>query len=153
MKLSLNFLTLGVMGDIYLHYPRGSNNRLNEETNTRANGNRLFDSQNNNNGGYNVAEKYDKKSRSESSQYKPQYFASGKSAPSQGFECFSLIFQFRRCFLDLIDLNTYQRWNSDLIDKDSILSTYYRYCFCRSIIDLTSHYRFFRFTIDLFDIS
>ena len=42
MKLSLNFLTLGVMGDIYLHYPRGSNNRLNEETNTRANGNRLL---------------------------------------------------------------------------------------------------------------
>lgn len=33
--------------------PRGSNNRLNEKSANRNNGNRLFDSQNNNRGGYN----------------------------------------------------------------------------------------------------
>jgi hypothetical protein len=31
--------------DIYLHNPRGSNNRLNENTDTRTTNNRLFDSQ------------------------------------------------------------------------------------------------------------
>ena len=45
-----------VSADIYMHNPRGSNNRLNEQTATRANGNRLFDSQNNNRGGVNVGE-------------------------------------------------------------------------------------------------
>eukprot|EP00013_Stygamoeba_regulata_P009578 CAMPEP_0177682262 /NCGR_PEP_ID=MMETSP0447-20121125/31167_1 /TAXON_ID=0 /ORGANISM="Stygamoeba regulata, Strain BSH-02190019" /LENGTH=513 /DNA_ID=CAMNT_0019191757 /DNA_START=90 /DNA_END=1631 /DNA_ORIENTATION=+ len=40
--------------DVYLHSPRGSNNRLNEQSATRNNNNRLFDSQNNNRGGYNV---------------------------------------------------------------------------------------------------
>lgn len=34
-----------VKSDTYLHYPRGSNNRLNEDTANRANANRLFDSQ------------------------------------------------------------------------------------------------------------
>ena len=42
--------------DIYLHNPRGSNNRLNEKARARANPKRLFDSQNNNRGGYNVGE-------------------------------------------------------------------------------------------------
>jgi hypothetical protein len=42
--------------DVYMHNPRGSNNRLNEASATRANGNRLFDSQNNNRGGVNVGE-------------------------------------------------------------------------------------------------
>jgi hypothetical protein len=36
--------------DIYLHNPRGSNNRLNEKSAARTNANRLFDSQNNNRG-------------------------------------------------------------------------------------------------------
>ncbi|CAL1539911.1 unnamed protein product [Lymnaea stagnalis] len=40
--------------DIYLHNPRGSNNRLDEQTRERANGNNNFDSQNNERGGYNV---------------------------------------------------------------------------------------------------
>lgn len=38
--------------------PRGSNNRLDEANRDRANGNRLFDSQNNNRGGYNVGSTY-----------------------------------------------------------------------------------------------
>lgn len=42
-----------VMADTYMHNPRGSNNRLNERSANRNNGNRLFDSQNNNRGGYN----------------------------------------------------------------------------------------------------
>ncbi len=34
-----------VSGDLYLHVPRGSNNRLKENSANRANANRLFDSQ------------------------------------------------------------------------------------------------------------
>ncbi|RMX44337.1 hypothetical protein pdam_00024619, partial [Pocillopora damicornis] len=37
---------------------RGSNNRLNEARRERNNANRLFDSQNNNRGGYNVGKLY-----------------------------------------------------------------------------------------------
>jgi len=44
------------IADCYLHYPRGSNNRLNEQSANRNNANRCFDSQNNNRGGYNVGE-------------------------------------------------------------------------------------------------
>jgi len=49
-------LFLGLNGDMYLHMPRGSNNRLNEASANRDNANRLFDSQNNNRGGYNVGD-------------------------------------------------------------------------------------------------
>jgi len=45
-----------VNGDCYLHYFRGSNNRLNEQAANRNNANRLFDSQNNNRGGYNCCD-------------------------------------------------------------------------------------------------
>lgn len=51
------FLAAGLVGlaqgDTYLHNPKGSNNRLNEKSANRNNGNRMFDSQNNNRGGYN----------------------------------------------------------------------------------------------------
>jgi len=47
-----------VWGDVYLQGPRGSNNRLNEEGRGRNNGNRMFDSQNNNRGGYNHGNLY-----------------------------------------------------------------------------------------------
>lgn len=46
--------------DCYLHNPRGSNNRLAEDSANRNNGDRLFDSQNNNRGGYNVGVKTSK---------------------------------------------------------------------------------------------
>jgi hypothetical protein len=62
MKLSVLVLLvcLALCGaDIYMHNPRGSNNRLNEANAVRNNGNRLFDSQNNNRGGYNVGDKTD----------------------------------------------------------------------------------------------
>ena len=55
--LALLVITSSVMADVYLHNPRGSNNRLNERSANRANANRLFDSQNNNRGGYNVGDK------------------------------------------------------------------------------------------------
>lgn len=41
-----------VRADIYLHNPRGSNNRLDRGDGNTENANRLFDSQNNNAGGY-----------------------------------------------------------------------------------------------------
>lgn len=50
------FLVSVCLADTYMHNPRGSNNRLNEASANRNNGNRLFDSQNNNRGGYNVGE-------------------------------------------------------------------------------------------------
>jgi len=49
-----------VCADVYLHNMRGSNDRLNEANNNRDNGNRLFDSQNNNRGGYNVGDDFAK---------------------------------------------------------------------------------------------
>jgi len=49
------FLLLSVVNaDVYLHFPPGSNNRVNENTANRQNANNAFDSQNNNKGGYNV---------------------------------------------------------------------------------------------------
>ncbi|RUS72438.1 hypothetical protein EGW08_019800 [Elysia chlorotica] len=50
----LALLPLLASADIYLHNPRGSNNRLDERSRNRANANNLFDSQNNDRGGYNV---------------------------------------------------------------------------------------------------
>eukprot|EP00808_Paulinella_micropora_P014542 g51224.t1 len=50
-------LATRVAADCYLHNPRGSNNRLAEQDADRNNGDRLFDSQNNNRGGYNVGDK------------------------------------------------------------------------------------------------
>jgi len=57
LSITLSTLLISVcLADLYMHVPRGSNNRLNEASANRANANRLFDSQNNNRGGYNVGE-------------------------------------------------------------------------------------------------
>ena len=40
-----SILVWSVSGDVYMQSPRGSNNRLNENTATRNNANRVFDSQ------------------------------------------------------------------------------------------------------------
>ncbi|MES1907661.1 MAG: hypothetical protein MHM6MM_000737 [Cercozoa sp. M6MM] len=48
----LSGLVAPVLGDNYLHYPPGSNNRNREQSQNRDNANRLFDSQNNGAGGY-----------------------------------------------------------------------------------------------------
>lgn len=50
-------LIVGVAADVYMQNPRGSNNRLNEGSAARAYHNRLFDSQNNDRGGYNVGDR------------------------------------------------------------------------------------------------
>ncbi|KAL5014550.1 hypothetical protein ScPMuIL_008820 [Solemya velum] len=63
--------------DLYLHIPRGSNNRLNEKSAARTNAQRLFDSQNNNRGGYNVGDKTDASASEENDQYHMTYFQSG----------------------------------------------------------------------------
>ena len=55
LTLSLTLLTI-VDADLYMHHPRGSNNKLNEVQNNVRNANRLFDSQNNNAGGYQVGD-------------------------------------------------------------------------------------------------
>ncbi|XP_001628323.2 protein DD3-3 [Nematostella vectensis] len=56
--LAACLLVVFVSGDIYMHNPRGSNNRLDESGRARNNANRMFDSQNNNRGGYNVGSLY-----------------------------------------------------------------------------------------------
>lgn len=69
-----------VISDTYLHNPRGSNNRLNENTATRRNANRLFDSQNNNRGGYNTGDATDDAADDADEQYSVQYYQSGGAA-------------------------------------------------------------------------
>ncbi|XP_065067398.1 protein DD3-3-like isoform X2 [Rhopilema esculentum] len=64
------------LGDCYMHFPRGSNNRLNEKSANRRNANRVFDSQNNNRGGYNVGDKTDRAFTVESQQYHETFFTS-----------------------------------------------------------------------------
>lgn len=63
--------------DVYLHNPRGTNNRLNERSAERRNANRLFDSQNNNRGGYNVGDKTDKPATTAANQFNMKFFQSG----------------------------------------------------------------------------
>lgn len=70
-------MVASVLGDVYFHNPRGSNNRLNEQSAERANANRLFDSQNNNRGGYNAGDQGDNAANNENQQYRMQYFQSG----------------------------------------------------------------------------
>lgn len=52
--ISLLLFLSAVNADVYLHFPPGSNNRVNENTANRQNANNAFDSQNNEKGGYNV---------------------------------------------------------------------------------------------------
>lgn len=56
--MALLALVAAVHADMYFHNPRGSNNRLDEARRDRNNANRLFDSQNNDRGGYNVGSLY-----------------------------------------------------------------------------------------------
>ena len=58
ITLLLCAVIANVLCDIYMHNPRGSNNRLSERPNNRNNANRLFDSQNNARGGYNTGTMY-----------------------------------------------------------------------------------------------
>jgi len=70
-------LTSYVRSDCYMHTPRGSNNRNNEKSANRANGNRMFDSQNNNRGGYNVGDRTDQAAGNDrSKQFEMTYFMS-----------------------------------------------------------------------------
>lgn len=74
------FLALSslVITDVYMQNPRGSNNRLNEKTSNRENANRLFDSQNNNKGGYNTGDRLSSKAGDNPQRiYHMQYYASG----------------------------------------------------------------------------
>jgi len=72
-----------VKADVYMQNPRGSNNRLNEKSATRANNNRAFDSQNNNRGGYNVGDATSQAANNENQQYRMRYFESGLVGDSE----------------------------------------------------------------------
>ncbi|KAL5250968.1 hypothetical protein ACHWQZ_G016634 [Mnemiopsis leidyi] len=86
--LSSSLLLLCVLGyvlcDVYMHNPRGSNNRLNERTAVRRNANRLFDSQNNNRGGYNTGDAESTAANNDpNKQYSMQYYQSGPEAAAE----------------------------------------------------------------------
>lgn len=53
-KVFISYLFMFASADVYLHNPRGNNNRCDEISNNRRNANRLFDSENNAAGGYAV---------------------------------------------------------------------------------------------------
>ena len=53
-KAIIYYLFAFASADVYLHNPRGSNNRCDELSNNRQNANRMFDSENNAAGGYAV---------------------------------------------------------------------------------------------------
>jgi len=78
MKI-LSIVLLACLADanVYLHSPRGSNNRLNENSAQNTNKKRLFNSNNNRRGGYNVGDKTDQAFADEAGQYAMQYFQSG----------------------------------------------------------------------------
>ncbi|GAB1599263.1 protein DD3-3-like [Argonauta hians] len=80
--LLLFSIIISVKSDIFSHNPRGSNNRLNEVTANRKNANRLFDSQNNNKGGYNVGDATSKPAEATEQQYQMKYFQSASSLKS-----------------------------------------------------------------------
>lgn len=71
------------VADIYMHNLRGSNNRLNERSANRRNANRLFDSQNNNRGGYNVGDRSADAFEDEDGQYRMRFFQSGITGDSE----------------------------------------------------------------------
>lgn len=84
MKIFGAILASSALGDVYFHFPRGSNNRLNENTENRANDNRVFDSQNNNRGGYNVGDATDQAAgNNKENQNRAIYFESTSQAPSE----------------------------------------------------------------------
>lgn len=72
--LALSVLIGSAFADQYLHMPRGSNNRLNEANAQRNNGDRLFDSQNNNRGGYNVGDSTDEAATTTAEQFRQPFY-------------------------------------------------------------------------------
>jgi len=78
VAIALASLIVCCQADMYLHNPRGSNNRLNEARATRQTNNRVFDSQNNARGGYNVGDKTNNKAgNNAANQYQMEYMMSG----------------------------------------------------------------------------
>lgn len=76
---------VSVNADVYMHNPRGSNNRLNERSANRNNGNRMFDSQNNNRGGYNKGDVDDTAAEGDfTKQYDMTYYESEADTTTGG---------------------------------------------------------------------
>jgi len=80
--LFISYVALLADANVYLHSPRGSNNRLNEKSAENENNERLFQSNNNRRGGYNVGDKTDDDFSDEAGQYAMQYFQSGNDGKS-----------------------------------------------------------------------
>eukprot|EP00731_Ephydatia_muelleri_P001859 Em0001g1859a len=82
LRLACLSLALSLcVADVYMHNPRGSNNRLNERSANRNNADRLFDSQNNNRGGYNAGDTLTANNgfQTEDQIYHMKYFQSGNT--------------------------------------------------------------------------
>lgn len=124
-----------VYADVYMHNPRGSNNRLDERGRERNNANRMFDSQNNNRGGYNVGTLYYYKGSKLSVEWTSQHSCGEKNADCQ------LIIQYM-CSPDVRDGTTTrtipEQWgcrnwncNRDLRFGMNENQDYYRNCIFR----------------------
>ena len=74
MRLSYCVGVANVFAWVYLHNPPGSNNRLNEESAAVNNKQRLFRSNNNERGGYNVPDKLAQPAKNAEEQFKYSYF-------------------------------------------------------------------------------
>ena len=74
------FLSSLANANVYLHSPRGSNNRLNERSAVVRTKHRLFESNNNDRGGYNVGDKTDAPFRDAQGQFAMKYFMSGQDS-------------------------------------------------------------------------
>jgi len=69
--------------NVFLHFPRGSNNRLDEKSANRQTSNRLFNSGNNPKGGYNVGINNDRKSLNKNNLHVPEFFGSSQDGKGE----------------------------------------------------------------------
>lgn len=90
MKLVAQSILATASANVFLHVPRGSQNRLQENTAENKNHHRLFWANHNSEkvrrGGYNVGEKTTQKSGNEDGHYSMQYFMSGPDLPTRNPE-------------------------------------------------------------------
>jgi len=94
LRFASGLLFFGIgNGDTYLHNPKGCNNRLNEQSANRNNANRLFDSQNNNRGGYNVADLDDQNGFQDNNNYQADFDAMYDVTEDVGQQQYNMVYQ------------------------------------------------------------
>jgi len=94
LRFASGLLFFGIgKGDLYLQNPKGCNNRLNEQSANRNNANRLFDSQNNNRGGYNVVDLDDQNGFQDNNNYQASFEAMYDVTEDVGQQQYNMVYQ------------------------------------------------------------